>query len=102
MFKNMKAVEKMLSDPTIAVGEHKIRFTYRGSHKKVIRVSSYPMDPSDDQLKCAFSAFGRVAEVRCETMRAVPGLPTGIRYVRLEMLQPGAQFFGDRTTRRAV
>lgn len=31
MFKNLKAVEKMLSDSTIAVGEHKLRFNYRGS-----------------------------------------------------------------------
>lgn len=94
MFKTMKAVEKMLADPTIVVGEHKCRFSYRGSMEKVVRVSSYPMDASDDQLKCTFSAFGRVAEVRRETMRAVPGLATGVRYVRLEMTTPVPNFLG--------
>lgn len=94
LFKTRAAVDKMLSDPNISVGEHKLRFSYRGSLEKVVRVLSYPMDASDDHLRCALSAYGRVSEVRRETMRAVAGLATGVRCVRLDMAQPVPNFLG--------
>ncbi|KAH9361959.1 hypothetical protein HPB48_003632 [Haemaphysalis longicornis] len=94
LFKTPAAVEKMLADPSLTVGEHKLRFSYRGSREKVVRVSSYPMDTPDDHLKCALSAYGQVSEVRREMMRAVPGLATGVQYVRLDMAQPVPNFLG--------
>lgn len=94
LFKHMKAVERMLSEPTLRVGEHSIRFSYRGSREKTIRVISYPMDASDEQLKSALSAFGRVVELKRETHRAVPGLGTGVRIARIEMAEPVPNFLG--------
>ncbi|KAH9371630.1 hypothetical protein HPB48_017856 [Haemaphysalis longicornis] len=46
--------------------------------EKAVRVSSYPMDASDDHLKCALGAYGQVSEVRRENDEAVPGLATGV------------------------
>lgn len=43
LFKHMKAVEKTLSESTLRIGEHTVRFSYRGSHEKIVRVSSYLM-----------------------------------------------------------
>lgn len=94
LFKHMRAVEGMLADPTLRVGDHSIRFSYRGSREKTVRVISYPMDASDEQLKSALSAFGRVIELRSETHRAVPGLRTGVRIARVEMAQPVPNFLG--------
>lgn len=74
VFKNMKAVEKMLSDPALRIGEHSVRFSYHGSREKIVRVSSCPIDISDNHLKSAFSTFGCVTEVKSEMMKALPGL----------------------------
>lgn len=81
LFKTKAEVEEMLSDPGITVGEHNICFSYRGPREKVVRVSSQPMDAS---------------EVPKEMLRAVPGLATGVRYIRLDMAQPVAKFLGIR------
>ncbi|KAH9372484.1 hypothetical protein HPB48_022414 [Haemaphysalis longicornis] len=86
LFKTQAAVEKMLANPRLTVGEHKLQ--------KAVRVSSYPMDASDDHLKCALGAYRQVSEVRREMRRAVPGLATGVRYVRLDMAQPVPNFLG--------
>ncbi|KAH9378323.1 hypothetical protein HPB48_018876 [Haemaphysalis longicornis] len=95
LFKTRAAVQKMLVDPSLTVGEHKVCFSYRGSREKVVRVSSYPMDASNDHLKCALSTYGQVSEVAegDDEGCARSGDGCAIR-PGLDMVQPVPNFLG--------
>ncbi|KAH9372077.1 hypothetical protein HPB48_015779 [Haemaphysalis longicornis] len=70
-FKSKSVVERFLNNPAITVREQDVRFDYRGSQAKAIRMLHYPNDQPDEALCRALGSLGRM---RVDMNKAVPNL----------------------------
>lgn len=84
-FKTKPAVERFLASPVVTVREQEIRFEYRGSQAKVVRVLHYPNDQQDEALCRALGVFGQVHSCSKESVAGFPGVWSGVRRLRVDM-----------------
>lgn len=84
-FKNRTAVERFLSSPVVTVRDQEVRFEYRGSQAKVVRVLHYPNDQPDEALCRAIGVYGQVHSCSKESVTGFPGVWSGVRRMRVDM-----------------
>lgn len=84
-FKTKSAVERFLNNPVLTVREQDVRFDYRGSQAKAIRVLHYPNDQPDEALCRALGSFGQVHSCSKESVSGFPGVWSGVRRMRVDM-----------------
>lgn len=60
IFKTKSAVERFLNNPVVTVLDQEVRFDYRGSQAKVMKVLPYPDDLPDEAFCRALGPYGQV------------------------------------------
>lgn len=88
VFKTKAAVERFLADPVVEIREEKVRFEYRGSRAKVVRIFQYPLEEPDEELRKILGAYGQVHGMQRETIPGFADFVSGTRRVRMDMVQP--------------
>lgn len=88
VFKTKAAVDRFLADPVVEVKEEKVKFEYRGSRAKTVRIFQYPLEESDEELKRVLVAYGTVHAMQRETIPGFADFWSGTRRVRMDMQRP--------------
>ncbi|KAH9363204.1 hypothetical protein HPB48_003863 [Haemaphysalis longicornis] len=84
-FKSKSAVESFLNNPVVTVRDQDVRFDYRASQAKVIRVLHYPNDQPDEALCRALGSFAQVHSCSKESVSGFPGVWSGVRRMHVDM-----------------
>lgn len=101
VFATKAAVDRFIADPVVEIQDQKVRFEYRGSRVKVVRVFHYPVEDSEEELKRVLGAYGQVYAIQRESVPGFPETNSGTRRVRMEMLRdvPNILQVQDRVVR---
>lgn len=87
VFASKAAVDRFLADPVVEIMEQKVRFEFRGSRVKIVRVLNYAIEDPEDELRRALGAYGQVHAIQKESVPGFPETYSGTRRVRMEMLR---------------
>lgn len=88
VFKTKDAVDRFLADPVVEVRGEQVRFEYRGSRVKIVRVYNYPLEEQDEELRRVLGGYGTVHAMQRETITGFADFLSGTRRVRMDMVRP--------------
>lgn len=88
VFKTKDAVDRFLADPVVEVRGEQVRFEYRGSRVKIVRVFNYPLEEQDEELRRVLGEYGSVHGMQRETIPGFADFVSGTRRVRMDMVRP--------------
>ncbi|KAL3219104.1 hypothetical protein MRX96_050543 [Rhipicephalus microplus] len=97
-FLNEDAVEWFRAKPEIFVGKEVVTFQHRGAHAMIVRVFGYLENCSDKHLVKALMQYGKVREIKEESMPVLESISTGVHRVLMEMEKaaPNIMVSGDQ------
>ncbi|KAL3193598.1 hypothetical protein MRX96_016945 [Rhipicephalus microplus] len=78
-------VQQFKAKLEIFVGKGVVRFQYRGARTMTMRIFGYPENCPDKHLMKGLQEYGKVLEIREESVPKFESISSGVRRVRMEM-----------------
>ncbi|KAH9366773.1 hypothetical protein HPB48_009598 [Haemaphysalis longicornis] len=88
VFKTKDADDRFLADPAVELRGEQVRFEYRGSRVKIVRVFNYPLEEQDVDLRRVLGGYGSVHAMQRETIAGFTDFLSGTMRVRMDMVRP--------------